>query len=205
MPVRWPAVLGGVVLAVALILIAVGAYTTYQLVRDPSRVHGVQETLNVTYAGPNASFAWRSTGYTVTFTDMSTDNGSTITTWVWDFGDNTYNQNENPPPHTYSETCTTCVVNVTLGIEDAKGRQSVASAEVVLEAMGSANGTGLSPTSQFHAPSLGPLTSGLPQALESIVLMFLIGGSVANAGRNLLREEPEATPVPVRPTGSGRP
>jgi hypothetical protein len=201
----WTRILGVVVVLVAVVLLSIGVYTGVRIVRDPSRLHGVPETLNVTYAGPNASFTWRSVGYNVTFVDTSSDNGSTITTWAWDFGDGTYSTAESPPPHTYTETCGTCVVNVTLGVEDALGRRSAATANVVLERTGEANGTGLSPVTRYRPPSLGPLTSGLPQALESVGLMLLIGASVGNAGRHLLRREPEGTPVPVRALGDGPP
>lgn len=196
---RWAGVLGAAVLAVAVLLLGVGLLTVYEIAKDPSaRLPRLSNQLSVSVAGPNASFRWASQGYNVTFTDTSTDNGSVITTWAWDFGDNSGFSGRSPPTHTYAVSCPMCTEQVTLGVKDAAGRASVATATVVVQQHGASSGVGQSP--EVSTPNLGPLTSGLPGTLELLVVMFLIGGSVAKAGWNLLRREPEAVKVPVRPT-----
>jgi PKD domain len=197
---RWGTVLGAVVLAAAVGMLGVGVYTGYELVRHPSsRLHGLGSPLNVSYSGPNASFAWSSQGYNVTFTDTSTDNGSTLTNWVWDFGDGTPDYDgPTPPPHTYVTTCPRCTEGVSLAVTDAEGHGSAANANVLVQRVGSSSGVGTSVASQLHLPSLGPLSSGLLGAVELVVVMLLIGASAAKAARNLLRREPEPVQVPVR-------
>jgi len=193
-------VAGAVVLAVAIGMLGCGFLTLGQLVKDPGRLDALQNHVNVTSTGPNASFTWTSQGYNVTFTDTSTDHGSTITIWAWEFGDGTPGYlGRTPPTHTYRVTCPGCTEQVTLAVSDAADRQSVATAHVVLQSLGSSSGTGQSPNPASNVPSLGPLTTGVPGALELLLIMFLIGGSVARAGWMLLRREPETVQVPVRP------
>ena len=195
---RWVTAMGAGILAVALVLFGVGVYTVYGIAKDPSgHLGGLKQQLNITSSGPNASFSWSSQGYNVTFTDTSTDNGSTITDWAWDFGDGTYYTGATPPPHVYASTCPRCTENVTLGVTDASGHQSVATAQVTVQKFVSANGVGRSPASPVQVPGgLGNLSESVG-ALELLALMFLIGGSVARAGWRLLRREPAAVQVPV--------
>jgi len=75
----------------------------------------------------------------------------------------------------------------------------VATATVVVQQVGNSNGVGQSPASALSAPHLGPLTTGLPIAIELLVIIFLIGGSLTKAAWNLLRRDPETIQVPVRP------
>lgn len=62
------------------------------------------QTIIVGNIAPVASFTYAATNMTVNFTDASTDaNGDvTITTWLWDFGDNTPSNNETNPSYTYA-------------------------------------------------------------------------------------------------------
>lgn len=192
---------GAVVLAVAVGILGFALFTTYEVARHPSAwLGGQKSTLSVSSNGPDAAFTWTSEGYNVTFTDTSTDNGSRITSWEWDFGDGTGFVGPAPPLHTYTTTCVRCTEDVSLVTTDAAGYRSVATASVTVQRTGSSNGLGTSPASQFHLPSFGPLTSDLPGTLELLVIMFLIGGSAANAARNLLSREPETVRVPVRTT-----
>lgn len=200
---RWGTVVGAVVLAAALGMLGLAAYTAYELVRHPSaRLSGFESPLDISYLGPNASFTWSSQGYNVTFSSTSTDNGSNLTSWVWEFGDGTTGNGPTPPVHTYATTCLSCTFTVSLAATDAAGRGSVATANVLVQHAGGSSGVGTSPASPFHPPSLGPLSSGLLGTLELVAVLVLIGASAAKAAGNLLRREPESVPVPLR-TGRG--
>ncbi|MEP0545295.1 MAG: YCF48-related protein [Rhodothermales bacterium] len=57
---------------------------------------------------PVASFEFEATGFTVTFTDTSTDPDGTVVDWFWDFGDSTPDSTstEQNPTHTFVEADT---------------------------------------------------------------------------------------------------
>lgn len=194
---RGATVAAAVALAVAVILLAVCAVTVFQIVRDPSgRLSGLQAGINVTTTGPNASFTWVAHDYTVTFTDTSTDNGSAITQWAWEFGDGTYANVQDPPAHMYTSECGRCTVTVDLAVQDAKGFQSAASAQVVIQSAGEASGVSQSGSSQLHLPSVSGTLVGVLTGVELLVIMVLIAVAAAKAGWNLLRRDPEPVAVP---------
>jgi PKD repeat protein len=181
-------------------MIGLGLYTVYGIANDPStHLKALELEFNVSITGPSASFRWNSQGYNVTFADTSTDNGSTITNWEWDFGDGTSYSGRAPPTHTYRATCPMCSEQVTLGVTDVAGNHSVATAHVSIQRFGSSSGVGQSPTPSVGGIHSGGLASALPGALELLLVMFLIGISGARAGWHLLRYEPESISVPVRP------
>lgn len=196
---RWATVVGAVAMAIAIGMIGFGVYTVVQIAKDPSgRLSGLQYRFNVTTTGPTASFSWSSDGYNVTFVDTSTDNGSTITTYAWDFGDGTGFVGGSPPPHTYAVRCPQCSEQVTLGVTDRAGSHAVATAEVVVQRFGHSNGSAQSALTA-PVPYLGGPLSTWPAAIELLLIMFLIGFSATKAGWNLLRREPESVQVPVQP------
>lgn len=196
---RWVTVTGAVVLAIGVVLLGAGIYTVYGIAKDPSsRLQSFKESLNLTTTGPNASFTWASNGYNVTFTDTSTDNGSSLTNWTWEFGDGGFYFGESPPVHTYSVNCPRCTEMVTLNVTDAKGHTSSAPANVTVQRFGSSNGVSQS-SSPVHVPGSLGTVGGLTGVLELWLIMFLIGASVARAGWRLLRLEPEGVRVPLRP------
>lgn len=197
---RWPTALGAGLLAVAVVLLGIGIFTVFGMVKDPSaHLTDLKQQLTVNTTGPNASFSWSSRGYNATFTDTSTDNSSAITSWVWDFGDGTGYTGATPPTHTYSVTCPMCTEEVTLVVGDAAGHQTTATASVVVQKLGSSSGVGQSPSSQVKEPKPLAVVTEIVTAIELLLVMFLIGGSVAAAGWHLLRRETEAVPVPIRP------
>jgi PKD repeat protein len=200
--VRLATVAGVVVVVVGIVLVLVSANTLVHLARDPAaRAGAFPNSLTVSRTGPNASFSWTSTNYNVTLTDTSTSNGSALVAWVWDFGDGTpIYSGPNPPTHTYAANCPMCVETVTLAVNDSKGGHSVATANVTVQARGNSQGVGTSPG--VHLPSFGPLTSGLPEILELLVLMVVISYSTLRAGRELLRRPWAGVTVPVRSRSS---
>lgn len=78
-------------------------------------------TVLVGNQAPVAGFTSVADNLTATFTDTSTDDG-TVTTWLWDFGDDT-NSTEQNPVKTYAENGT---FTVTLTVTDEYGLPSVA-------------------------------------------------------------------------------
>ena len=193
-------ILGAAVLGVAVVLIAVAAVTLVGVVRDPSaHFQALRHSFTVTSHGPSASFDWSSQGYNLTVTDTSTDNGSTIVRWVWDFGDGTGFVGRSPPVHTYSVACPSCTENVSLGVTDAAGANSAASTNVQIQRFGAANGSALSPTPANKVPQIGGGLLAAPGAVELFLLMFLIAGSVAHAGYRLLLRPLESVSARVRP------
>lgn len=76
---------------------------------------------------PSANFTFSVNGLTASFTDTSTDNGGTIGTWAWDFGDSTTSTTKNPT-HTYAAAGTyTVQLTVTDSVNSAQSttQQSV--------------------------------------------------------------------------------
>jgi PKD repeat protein len=61
---------------------------------------------------PTANFTWSADDLTVTFTDTSSDSDGNITSWSWDFGDDTYSTTQNPT-HTYASSGA-YIVNLTV-------------------------------------------------------------------------------------------
>ena len=71
---------------------------------------------------PVANFTYiNSTYYTFSFTDLSTDSDGNITSWLWNFGDGTTSNQQNPE-HNFAKT--TANYTVTLTVTDNNGSQS---------------------------------------------------------------------------------
>lgn len=202
--VRIVRTIGAVILAVAVLLLGFTVYTAYEIVQAPSsHLHGLNSTLNITVLGPSASFTWSSQGYKVTFTDTSTDNGSKIVSWQWFFGDGTTFTGPTPPTHTFAATCPVCTVPVVLNVTDQAGDRSTAGANVTIQRVGTASGVSQSTSLQGKVPKVGGLLTEAPTAFELLLLMVLIGSSMARAGGRLMRREPETVAIPVRPRPQG--
>lgn len=83
---------------------------------------------------PSASFSSVVTGFSVVFSDTSTDSGGTIASWKWSFGDGTFSSVRNPT-HVYTAVGTfTATLTIT---DDYSGRTSTASNPVVISAAAS--------------------------------------------------------------------
>jgi len=195
---RWVRAMGAVVLVIAVVLLGFAGLTVYEIAKDPSgHLQALRTPLNVTQSGLFVAFRWSSQGYNVTFNATASSNGSPVTAWAWEFGDGPGILGGPTETHTYAVTCPMCDEQVTLGVQDAAGARAVATGEVALQAHGRSTGVGQSPGSQINTPQLGPLTSGIVGGLELVAIMLLVGGSVARAGWNLVRREPETIDVPI--------
>ncbi len=196
--------MGFAALAVSLVMFAVAISTVVGIAEDPAaRLDPLESSLHVTATGPVASFTWSTVGYDLSVSDTSTDNGSTLATWYWSFGDGTYYSGKTPPTHAYSSTCSRCSETVSLAVTDAKGAHSVANATVVIQQSGSSSGAGSAESIQGKLPHLGGLATSLPAAIELLLVMFLIAGAAAKAAGNLLLREPDSVQVPIRPRREG--
>jgi PKD repeat protein len=84
-----------------------GTYTVTLVVKDNSNAAGtISNAVTVTAPPPpnqppTASFSSSCTGFTCSFTDGSTDDGS-IAAWSWDFGDNSGTSTDANPSYTYA-------------------------------------------------------------------------------------------------------
>jgi subtilase family serine protease len=78
--------------------------------------------------GPVANWTDTVSGLTATFTDASTDTGGTITSWSWNFGDNTTSTTKNPV-HTYAAAGTYTVSET---VTDNNNKQSTKQGQVTV-------------------------------------------------------------------------
>ncbi len=204
---------GVVVLLVGVGLLGLTFDIAYGLAHDPSSFVKSQDKQfgKSTTSGLTASFTWGSKNYNVTFADTSTDNDSTITSWLWGFGDGTTYSGENPPMHTYATACASCSENVSLTVTDAAGHQSIAQAIVTVQKDGTSGGVGQpssslssifaglgSSASGFLSSLLGPFVSILLLVI-ALGIMVAVGAALTKAGWNLIRPAPETVKIRVRP------
>jgi len=87
---------------------AVGTYTVTLIVTDNDGNASEPYTIDigVTYVPPTAGFTYDpmvniTVNMTITFTDISTEGDANITSWFWDFGDETNSTDQNPE-HMYT-------------------------------------------------------------------------------------------------------
>ena len=82
---------------------------------------------------PSADYSYVNNGLTTVFTDHSTDPVGTIGTWIWDFGDGT-SSNEQNPSHTFAASGTYFVIET---VQDgATGEAGLRSYEVTVNNCG---------------------------------------------------------------------
>ncbi len=153
--------------------------------------------------GPSAAFTWSSNGYNLTVQDTSRLGVASITSWQWDFGDNTGTvSGQHPGVHVYTNAGP---YTVTLTVTDANNQQSVTFAAVEIV-----------PGQARSGASVGDITANLPNVnfnLGDILLpvgvglltvglylaMAVIGGMITKAGWNLIRPRPETIHIRLKP------
>ena len=82
-----------------------------------SDTHNVTIENSLPNNSPTVDFSYVTSRKKVTFIDRSTDSDGTIVSWLWDFGDGTYNIMQNPE-HKYTKFGN---FSVTLTVTDNKG------------------------------------------------------------------------------------
>lgn len=153
--------------------------------------------------GPSAAFTWSSNGYNLTVQDTSSQGSAAITTWQWDFGDNTGTvSGQHPGVHVYANPGP---YTVTLTVADSNNQQSVTFAAVEIV-----------PGQARSGASVGDITANLPNLNFSFtdlllpigvglltvglyLAMAVIGGLITKAGWNLIRPRPETIRIRLKP------
>ena len=86
---------------------------------------------------PSAGFTFTVSGspsnqapQTINVTDTSTSVNCGITSWLWDFGDNTTSLNQNPGPHTYLVSNADKSYTVTLRVANAAGSNTTGGVQI---------------------------------------------------------------------------
>lgn len=109
-----------------------GSYTVKLTVTDADGVTSSSSSVIVSPMAPpiaaNFTFAYGPDGMAVSFTDTSTDAGSSIASWAWDFGDGTGTSTVRNPTYTYTVAG---AHTVTLTITDADGETTSVKSETV--------------------------------------------------------------------------
>ncbi len=153
--------------------------------------------------GPSASFTWSSNGFNLTVQDTSSAGAAPITSWSWNFGDNTGTvSGQTPPRHVYSGEGS---YYVSLTVTDTNNQQGTTFAPVVIV-----------PAQSRSGQSVGDVTAGVPNLnfnLGDVLLpigisaltvglylaMAVIGGAITKAGWNLVRPRPETIRIRLKP------
>lgn len=124
-----------------------GTYTLYTVgYNKPSGVSGGQNSAPVSVSvtipqtsgqsTPTASFSYTANNLTVQFTDQSTDQGGTISSYSWNFGDGKTSTSRNPS-HTYASAGT---YTVTETVTDNNNQQASISHQVQASSSGGGGG-----------------------------------------------------------------
>lgn len=88
------------------------------------------QTMNTIYAEPQAAFSSATSvcaGTGISFTDQSTAPGSSVTQWLWDFGDGSPTSTQQNPTHNYAAPGN---YTVKLTVTSAKGCQTVTASHI---------------------------------------------------------------------------
>ncbi len=188
-------------LGIGLLLFTFG--NALALVANPGQFIRNQVPSTQQTQGPTASFTWSSNGFNLTVQDTSHAATGSITTWQWDFGDNSGQiSGQHPSVHVYANPGPYTIV---LTGTDSNNQQSSTFSAVDIVPAQSRSGQSLS-GSTFQVPSLnfnlgdillpvgvGLLTVGLYLA------MAVIGGMITKAGWNLIRPRPETIRIRMKP------
>lgn len=153
--------------------------------------------------GPSASFTWSSNGFNLTVQDTSHQGASSITSWQWDFGDNTGQiSGQHPSTHVYANAGPYTVL---LTVTDSNSEQSTTFSPVDIV-----------PSQPRSGQSVGDLTANVPNlnfnfgdlllpigisalTVGLYLAMAVIGGAITKAGWNLVRPRPETIRIRLKP------
>ena len=106
-----------------------GTYTVTLTVNDGTEESVSTKTIIVGNLVPAAEFIYEIENLTVTFKDKSYDPNGDNLTYLWDFGDGTTNDSQNPV-YTYT---TNGIYNVTLTVTDPYGKTDTTEIEMTVE------------------------------------------------------------------------
>ncbi len=196
-------ILGLCVLALGIGLLLFTFGNALALVANPGQFIQNQVPATQQNQGPTPSFTWSSNGFNLTVQDTSRAGTSSITTWQWDFGDNSGQvSGQHPNVHVYANPGPYTVV---LTVTDSDNHQASTFSAVDIVPAQSRSGQSLSgltlqiPNVNFNFGDIllpvgvGLLTIGLYLA------MAVIGGMITKAGWNLIRPRPETIRIRMKP------
>ena len=106
-----------------------GTYTVTLTVNDGTEENVSTKTIIVGNLVPTAEFIYEIENLTVTFKDKSYDPNGDHLTYLWDFGDGTTNNSQNPI-YTYTANG---IYNVTLTVTDPYGKTDTTEIEITVE------------------------------------------------------------------------
>ncbi len=197
-------VLGLGVLALGIALLLFTFVSALALVANPgafitSQLPGQQQQTQA----PSAAFTWSSNGLNLTVQDTSRQGSASITSWEWDFGDNTGTvSGQHPAAHVYANPGP---YTVTLTVTDANNEQSITFSAVDIVPAQTRSGVSVGdiaanfPNLNF---SLGDILLPVGVGLLTVGLylaMAVVGGMITKAGWNLIRPRPETIRIRLKP------
>lgn len=197
-------ILGLGVLALGIGILLFTFASAFALAADPGRFIVSQlPAQQQTAQGPTASFTWSSNGFNLTVQDTSHQGSAAITSWSWDFGDNSGAvSGQHPSVHVYADPGPYTVL---LTVTDSNGQASTTFSPVDIV-----------PGEPRSGLSVGDLTTQIPSFnfnLSDILLpvgvglltvglfmaMAVVGGMITKAGWNLIRPRPETIRIRLKP------
>jgi hypothetical protein len=173
---------GTVLLVIGLIILLIAFANVLGVAQNPSET--LEKWVPEKIKTPTAAFSWWSDDRNVEFSDTSVKGSYGITTWHWDFGDDSSSSNQNPN-HEYSTIDSYTVV---LEVRDTNGNSVTTKTRVLLVE---------NETSQGQTQASNSLDLGLDVTLNRMAISILfvvayavivmVGGRLLIAGVRLLR------------------
>ena len=185
---------GTVFLIIGVVILLTAFSFAWNIAQNPSDT--LEKWVPSEVKGPTSAFQWFSDDKSVEFNDVSTVGDSDVSSWHWDFGDDSTSSNQNPK-HDYSTIDNYIVI---LEVEDENGNTNTARTRVSLSEGESAEGT----TQVSMSLDLG-LTNTFDRFAIAIIISIvlaitvMIGGRFLIAGCRLLRPNIQLYKMKVRP------
>jgi PKD repeat protein len=193
-----PPIIGGILLAVGIVVLFFTFYQTMLLAQNPGDYFREQFPEEEEEAqGPEARFSWSSDNLDAWFMDESEEGDTPITSWEWSFGDGSTSSEQNPS-HTFNSDGD---YRVRLRVEDQNGLTSSVDSNLYIERQNQNNGESEGDYGDFNF-EMGNFA--LPFAAAILVgilfiVMYLVGASLVKAGWNLLKPGPSTIKMKIKP------
>lgn len=203
-----PLLTGFILLGVGVSLLLFGFAIASGIVGDPAGYlqSQIPESARNTTQGPQASFMFSVSNFTVDFTDNTQSRDAPIAAYDWDFGDGARSSERNPT-HTYSGNFSGFVP---LTVRDDRGRENSAIGSVQAGPGANLQGNSMADVSDIAGSiDLGSVfepivnvvigTAAVVATFFMLFIMWLVGASITKAGWNLVRPRPETIRIRIKP------